>query len=158
MGGVIRLARPEEAPRLAAIVEAAYAPWLPIIGRRPFPMQDDYVARIAAAQAWVLDAGGTIVGLVVIEHETDHLMLDNIAIDPAWQGRGDGRLLLDFVEAEARRRGLAEVRLYTNVLMAPNIALYARRGYAETERRQEKGFARVFMSKTLSGSAATTPH
>jgi N-acetylglutamate synthase-like GNAT family acetyltransferase len=154
---VIRLARPEEAPRLATIVEAAYGPWVPIIGRRPFPMQDDYTARIAAGQAWVLEDAGTIAGLAVIEQEADHLMLDNIAIDPARQGRGDGRLLLDFVEDEARRRGMPEVRLYTNVLMERNIALYARRGYAETERRQEKGFARVFMTKILSDSAATTP-
>ena len=153
----IRPARPDEAPRLAAIVEAAYGPWVPVVGRRPFPMQDDYAARIGAGQAWVLEAEGTIAGLVVIEQEADHLMLDNIAIDPARQGRGDGRLLLDFVEAEARCRGLPKVRLYTNVLMERNVALYARRGYAETERRQEKGFARVFMTKTLSGSAATAP-
>lgn len=145
----IRPARPGEAPRLAAIVEAAYGPWVPIVGRRPFPMQDDYAARIAAGQAWVLEDGGTVVGLVVIEREPDHLMLDNIAIDPARQGRGDGRVLLDFVEAEARRLGLAEVRLYTNVLMARNIALYAKRGYAETARRQEQGFARVFMAKRV---------
>ena len=94
---------------------------------------------------------------MVIEREADHLLLDNIAIDPARQGRGDGRALLDFVEAEARRLGLAEVRLYTNLLMERNIALYARRGYAETGRRQEQGFARVFMAKSLSGCAATTP-
>ena len=154
---MIRLARPEEASRLAAIVEAAYGPWVPIVGRRPFPMQDDYAARIAAGQAWVLEDAGAIAGLVVIEQEADHLMLDNIAIDPARQGRGDGHLLLDFVEAEARRLSLAEIRLFTNVLMERNIALYARRGYAETERRQEQGFARVFMTKTLSGSAATAP-
>ena len=146
---MIRPARPEEAPRLASIVEAAYGPWVPIVGRRPFPMEDDYAARIAAGQAWVLDADGTIAGLVVIEREADHLALDNIAIDLARQGRGDGRVLLDFVEAEARRLGLAEVRLYTNVLMARNIALYAKRGYVETARRQEQGFARVFMAKRV---------
>jgi len=145
----IRLARPEEAPRLAAIVEAAYGPWVPIIGRRPFPMQDDYAARIAAGEAWVLEAGGIVCALLVIETHPDHLMLDNIAVDPARQGKGDGRVLLDFAEAEARRRGLPEVRLYTNLLMERNIALYARRGFVETERRQEKGFARVFMAKRV---------
>lgn len=146
---MIRPARPEEAPALAALVERAYGPWVPIIGRRPFPMQDDYAARIAAGEAWVLEEAGTIHGLLVIETRPDHLMLDNIAIDPARQGMGDGRVLLDFTEAEARRRGLPEVRLYTNVLMERNIALYAKRGYVETERRQEKGFARVFMAKRV---------
>jgi GNAT superfamily N-acetyltransferase len=145
----IRPAAPAEAPLLAAIVEAAYAPWVPIIGRRPMPMEDDYAARIAAGEAWVLEAAGQVQALVVIERHADHLLLDNIAVDPRHQGQGDGRLLLDFVEAEARRLGLAEVRLYTHALMARNIALYAQRGYAETGRRQEKGFARVFMAKRL---------
>ncbi|GGC43955.1 GNAT family N-acetyltransferase [Siccirubricoccus deserti] len=146
---MIRRARAEEAARLAALVEAAYAPWVPIIGRRPGPMDDDYAARIAAGEAWVLEDGGAIHGLVVIETHASHLMLDNIAVDPARKGMGDGRALLDFVEAEARRRGLAEVRLYTHALMAANIALYAKRGYAETERREEKGFSRVFMAKRV---------
>ncbi|HEY0051783.1 MAG TPA: GNAT family N-acetyltransferase [Caulobacteraceae bacterium] len=146
---MIRPARPEEAPLLAALVERAYAPWVPVVGRRPFPMQDDYAARIEAGEAWVLDDAGAIHALLVIETHPDHLMLDNIAVDPARQGMGDGRVLLDFAEAEARRRGLPEVRLYTNVLMERNVALYAKRGYAETERRQEKGFARVFMAKPI---------
>jgi ribosomal protein S18 acetylase RimI-like enzyme len=146
---MIRPARPEEAPLLAAIVERAYAPWVPVVGRRPFPMDDDYAARIAAGEAFVLETEGVIRGLVVIETHPDHLMLDNIAIEPARQGHGDGRVLLDFVEAEARRRALPEVRLYTNVLMERNIALYVKRGYAETGRGQEKGFARVFMAKRL---------
>ena len=146
---MIRPARPEEAPLLAALVERAYAPWVPVVGRRPFPMQDDYAARIAAGEAWVLEEGSALHALLVIETHPGHLMLDNIAVDPARQGMGDGRALLDFAEAEARRRGLAELRLYTNVLMERNIALYAKRGYAETERRQEQGFARVFMAKPI---------
>jgi len=145
----IRRARPDEAALLAALVERAYAPWVPVIGRRPFPMQDDYAARVAAGEAFALEADGAVRGLVVIEAHPDHLMLYNIAVDPTRQGTGEGRVLLDFVEAEARRRGLPEVRLYTNVLMERNIALYAKRGYAETERREEKGFAQVFMAKRV---------
>jgi ribosomal protein S18 acetylase RimI-like enzyme len=153
----IRPARPEEAPVLADIVGRAYAPWVPVIGRRPMPMEDDYAARVAAGEAWVLEEGGAPVALVVTEHHPGHLLLDNIAVDPARQGRGDGRRLLDFVEAEAARRGLPEVRLYTNALMARNIALYARRGYAETGREVQQGFSRVFMAKPVSGSVATAP-
>ena len=146
---MIRLARPEEAPALAALVEAAYAPWVPIVGRRPMPMEDDYAARVAAGQAWVLEEAGAIVGLVVMEDEPDHLMLDNIAVAPAQAGQGLGRVLLDFTEAEARRRGKPEVRLYTNVLMARNIEIYAARGYAETGRGGPPGLRRVFMAKRL---------
>lgn len=146
---MIRPARPGEAPQLAALVAAAYAPWVAVIGRPPAPMQDDYAARIAAGEAWVLEEGGGLHGLLVLETHPDHLLLDNIAIDPARQGMGDGRLLLDFAESEARRHGLAEVRLYTHALMARNVVLYAKRGYAETGRRQEQGFDRVFMAKRV---------
>jgi ribosomal protein S18 acetylase RimI-like enzyme len=155
---VIRPARPEEAPALAALVGRAYAPWVPVIGRRPGPMDDDYAARIAAGEASVLeDAAGTLIGLVVVERHPDHLMLDNIAVEPALAGTGAGRILLDFVEEEARRLGRPEIRLYTHALMARNVAIYEKRGYAVTDRRSEKGFDRVFMAKPVPGSAATAP-
>ena len=144
---MIRRARPDEAPLLRALVERAYAPWVPVLGRRPMPMDDAYEARVAAGETWVLEEAGATNGALVLEEHADHLLLDNVAVEPARQGRGDGRALLDFAEAEARRRGLPEVRLYTNELMERNIALYAARGYAETERRREKGFCRVFMAK-----------
>ena len=145
----IRRARPDEAPLLRALVERAYAPWVPVVGRRPTPMDDDYDARVAAGGAWVLEEAGAVRGVLVLEEHADHLLLYNVAVEPARRGQGDGRILLDFAEAEARRRGLPEVRLYTNELMERNIVLYAARGYAETERRREEGFCRVFMAKRL---------
>ncbi len=148
----VRRARPEEAPLLRALVERVYAPWVPVLGRRPMPMDDDYEARVAAGEAWVLDEAGAVrgvLGVLVLVERADHLLLENVAVEPARKGKGDGRALLDFAEAEARRRGLPEIRLYTNELMERNIALYAARGYAETERRWEKGFRRVFMAKRV---------
>ncbi len=145
----VRRALPGEAPLLRALVERAYAPWVPAVGRRPMPMDDDYEARVAAGQAWVLEEAGAVRGLLVLEGHADHLSLENVAVEPVRRGKGDGRTLLDFAEAEVRRRGLPEVRLYTNELMERNFALYAARGYAETERRQEEGFRRVFMAKRL---------
>ena len=144
---MIRPARPDEAPLLRALVGRAYAPWVPVVGRRPTPMDDDYEARVAAGEAWVLEEAGALRGLVVLVERADHLLLDNVAVEPA--RKGNGRALLDFVEAEARRRGLPEVRLYTNEKMERNIALYATRGYAETGRQDGAGFRRVFMAKRV---------
>ena len=146
---MIRRARPDEAPTLKALVELAYAPWVPVVGRRPMPMDDDYGARVSAGEAWVLEEAGAVHGVLVLEDHADHLLLHNVAVEPARRGEGDGRALLDFAEAEARRRGSPEIRLYTNELMERNIALYAARGYAETERQREKDFARVFMAKRV---------
>ena len=145
----IRRARADEAAALRALVERAYAAWVPLLGRRPMPMDDDYEARVSADEAWVLEEAGALHGVLVLVEHADHLLLDNVAVEPARRGTGDGRALLDFAEAEARRRGLPEVRLYTNEKMERNIALYAARGYAETGRRREAAFSRVFMAKRV---------
>lgn len=145
---VIRPARADEAPRLLAVVTAAYRHYVPLIGRPPAPMVDDYAARIASGQAWVLDAG-EIVGVLVLEETAEGFVLDNIALLPAMQGRGLGALMMAFAEAEALRRGHSEIRLFTNVKMVENIARYQRLGYSETGRSMQKGFERVFMAKRL---------
>jgi hypothetical protein len=56
---------------------------------------------------------------------------------------------LPFVEQMARSRAVRRLRLYTNVLMTRNIALYRLLGFAEVERKTENGFERVYMEKTL---------
>ena len=121
------------------------------MGREPGPMNDDYGRRIAAGQTWVHDHDGDIAGIVVLEDQPDGLLLDNIAVAPAAQGKGYGRQLMAFAEAEARRRGYDTLRLYTHVLMTENIALYQRLGFVETARVQKKGFDRVYMERGIGG-------
>jgi ribosomal protein S18 acetylase RimI-like enzyme len=112
-------------------------------------MDDDYAAICEAGEAHLVEAEGRLLGVIVLEDAPDHLWIDNVAVEPALKGRGLGRLLLAFAEAVAHRRGLPELRLLTNAQMGPNIALYARLGFAETERREEDGFSRVYMAKRL---------
>ncbi len=149
MPAAIRPAVAADAARIAAIVEAAYRPYLERMDRRPAPMDDDYAARIAEGLTFVLEADGEIGGILVLETHADHLLLDNLAVDPARHGQGLGRRLLAFTEAEARRRGYGAVELFTNEVMVENIALYRRLGYVETGRRQDRGYDRVFFRKTL---------
>ena len=146
---MIRKAHPEEADAVGAVVRVAYQHYVPVIGREPAPMLDDYVARIAANQVWVLEDERGLAGVLVLEDGPDCFLLDNIAVQPDRQGQGYGRQLLDVAEAEAVRRGWNAVTLYTNALMVQNIAIYAGRGYVETGRRTEKGFDRVYMEKRL---------
>ena len=72
-----------------------------------------------------------------------------VAVDPKHRGKGVGKALLQFAEAEARRRGYSDIHLYTNVVMTENQLLYSRIGYAEYARREEDGFSRVYMRKVL---------
>jgi ribosomal protein S18 acetylase RimI-like enzyme len=146
---MIRKAHPEEAGAVRDVVCAAYQHYVPVIGRQPAPMLDDYALRIAANQVWVLEDVRGLSGVLVLEDGPDCFLLDNIAVHPDRQGQGFGRRLLDLAEGEAVRCGWNAVTLYTNALMVQNIAIYTGRGYVETGRRKEKGFDRVYMEKRL---------
>jgi GNAT superfamily N-acetyltransferase len=146
---MIRRARADEADAVRKVVFAAYQRYVAVIGTEPGPMLDDYAVRIAAGQVWLLRDADGIAGVLVLEDGPDRLLLDNIAVPPERQGNGLGRLLLDFAEAEAVRRGWNAITLYTHVRMVENIAIYAGRGYVERDRRSEKGFDRVYMEKKL---------
>lgn len=147
---MIRAARATDTAAIEAIVDAAYSTYVERIGKPPGPMLDDYAARIDAGLVCVLeDAEGTVAAIIVLIPKTDHLLLDNVAVRPDRQGNGLGRALIAFAEAEARRLGFAELRLYTHEKMTENIALYARLGFVETGRGQQAGYARVFMRKRI---------
>jgi GNAT superfamily N-acetyltransferase len=135
--------------RVCEIVDAAYHHYIPRIGQPPGPMLDDYSRRIADGQVWVVDDANRITGILVLEEDGDRFLLDNIAVAPDQQGKGVGRVLLEFAEAEAARRGWSEIVLYTHALMTENIGLYRRIGYVETHRITEKGFDRVYLTKRL---------
>ena len=148
-------ATPADTPAIRTVVDAAYSKWIPLIGRKPMPMEADYEALVAGGNVWVMTDGAAVVGVLVLVGEQDHFLLENVCVAPERQGQGIGLKLLAFTEEEARRRGYSEVRLYTNVRFVENIALYARHGYEETHRGVSEGapgqagFERVFMRKTL---------
>jgi ribosomal protein S18 acetylase RimI-like enzyme len=145
----IRAAGPPDAGRVKEIAAAAYARYVPRIGRPPAPMMADYDAQISRGDVWVAVRAGRIVGFVVLLHRTDHLLLENIAADPADQGTGVGARLMAFAEEQAAAAGLDEIKLYTHVTMTENQAYYPRHGYVETHREHDGGFDRVFFRKRL---------
>ena len=77
-------------------------------------MLDDYREVIQHHRVLVLADGANIVGVLVLIRQTQSLLLDNVAVHPACQGRGLGRKLMARAEKEARRLGLTTVTLYTN--------------------------------------------
>jgi galactokinase len=139
-------AGPADAPAAAALVERAYGHYVERIGRRPSPMDDDYEALVDAGEIWKL-RDDALAGLVVLRTVEEHLLVVNVAVDPARQGEGLGRALLAFAEDEARRRRLDELRLYTNVAMTENIALYRRLGWHEFDSSGDGTYSRVHFRK-----------
>lgn len=145
----IRPATPDDLDSVQRIVREAYTPYVPRIGREPGPMLDDYGALIAEGRVRVVEDDGVVQGLLVLIPQADAMLLDNVAVSPAAQGRGLGRLLLLYAEQAAIAAGYGSIKLYTNEAMTENIALYSRLGYAETHRVEEKGLRRVYMVKPL---------
>ena len=145
----IRPATAADVPAIRALVERAYALYVPRVGRRPAPMDADFATHVADREVVVLEQDGAIAGIVVWRPEADHGFIDNIAVDPGRQGSGIGRRLIEFVEGEARRLGLPELRLYTNAKMTENLAMYPKLGWIQFDRRVEDGFDRVFFRKLV---------
>ena len=137
---MIRPADAREADAILALVRDAYGRWVERFGREPSPMHDDYAQRIGDGQTWVLkfEDDGEIIGLIVLKDGPEALLISNVAVAPPAQGEGYGRRLIAFAEAEARRRGFGEVRLFVNVLMGENIALYRHLGFVERERIEDQ--------------------
>jgi N-acetylglutamate synthase-like GNAT family acetyltransferase len=152
----IRTAGSADVAAIHDLVQRAYALYVPRIGLRPAPMDHDYAEKVGYGYASVAEEEGAIVGILVLIPKTDHLLVENVAVEPDRQGEGIGRELLAFAEVSAHDAGFSELRLYTNAAMTENLNFYPRLGYVETGRGGEDGFERAFFSKHLGSKSASS--
>ncbi|MGE0153909.1 MAG: GNAT family N-acetyltransferase [Reyranellaceae bacterium] len=146
----IRAATPQDAAAIRALTRAAYARWVPLIGREPLPMTADYEAAVRQHRFDLLQVEGELAGLIETVTQPDHLWIENVAVAPDHQGKGLGRHLLAHAEELARAAGLGELRLLTNAAFAANIVLYRHLGYViERTEPFRDGGTTVYMSKRL---------
>lgn len=145
----IRPAEPGEAEAIRDIVLAAYAKWVPLIGREPMPMQVDYQQALREHRFDLAVEDGKIIGLIETMPRDDHMWIENVAVAPAAQGRGIGKRLLTLIEQRAIDAGLPELRLLSNGAFAANLVLYTQLGFVvDREEAFMEGFT-VYMSKKL---------
>lgn len=149
----LRSAVKADAPALHALARAAYAGYVECIGGEPRPMNDDYAEVIGSWDVTVGVVDGEIVGLLVCgeDHWYGGFAIDNVAVADSWRGRGLGRALLELAEDKARAAGHDEIRLLAHETMTENLALYARAGYVEFDRRPVGSGHLVLMRKPLPG-------
>jgi ribosomal protein S18 acetylase RimI-like enzyme len=145
----LRSAEAADASRVAELVDAAYGHYVERIGMLPGPMTNDYADVIRNRQVTVAERQGAIVGIIVLTVTDEGFLVDNVAVHPSHRGTGLGRALLQFAEAEAQRAGFDAIYLYTHEKMTENLALYARIGYVEYDRRSQGAFSRVYLRKHL---------
>jgi GNAT superfamily N-acetyltransferase len=125
----LRQAVAADAPAIRELTRSAYAKWVPLIGREPKPMTADYDDAVGKHRFDLLYVEGTLAALIETIREADHLLVENVAVSPSFQGRGLGRRLMAHAETLAATSGYGEIRLYTNERFVENIELYRRLGY-----------------------------
>jgi len=149
----LRQAVASDAAAIRDLTRAAYAKWVPVIGREPKPMTVDYDAAVRRDRFDLLFIADALAALIQTVQEADHLLIENVAVRPGLQGRGLGRRLLAQAEDLARRLGFQEARLFTNGAFAENIALYRHLGYRVTLEEPFLDGTVVHMTKTLDQSS-----
>lgn len=145
----LRRAVAADVPAIRALTRLAYAKWVPVAGREPLPMRADYEAAVRDHRIDLLYKDGELAALIETVAAADHLLIENVAVSPGFQGRGLGRTLMAHAEQLAAVAGYAELRLYTNKLFAANVALYQRLGYRIDREEALNGGTAVHMSKRL---------
>ena len=137
---------PSEYARLSEITVAAY--------RAVGPMPETYVAELADVAGRAVDPGavvlaarmgGSVVGGVTLVVDPSSRLAEHLdpgmagmrmlAVDPAAQGAGAGRALVDGCIQVCRGRGLPRLSLHTHVVFARARGLYERMGFVRTPER-----------------------
>jgi N-acetylglutamate synthase-like GNAT family acetyltransferase len=144
-----------DAPAILALTRAAYARWVPVIGREPLPMTVDYAVAVEAHRIELLEAQGALAALIEMRPEPDHLFLVNLAVAPEKQGAGLGLRLLARAEDVARELLLPELRLATNKAFAANLRFYAAQGFRIDEERPFLNGVGVYMSRLVAPLGAS---
>lgn len=149
-----RLAHPSEAADADRVLRAAFTPYLRRLGREIPPGYYGWLpASIERGDLFVADEGGVVVGVAATERRDRELFLDRLAVDPAKQGTGLGRWLLQRLDEVGTARGDQSLSLITAEMMDHLVKLYASHGFEIVHRgRPDHGkdaHIRVHMVKKL---------
>lgn len=97
-----------------------------------------YTPLLAQGLVWVAEDAGELIGFAACEPFDDGLHLWEVAVCHEHQGRGVGRALVARAVAEARALGLPAVTLTTFRQIPWNAPFYARLGFKEPRRLNER--------------------
>lgn len=120
--------------------------------QRYFSVEDIDREVLGAPERMILEPGGHIVfatagdevvGTGALRHAGDAVYeLTKMAVDPAWQGRGVGRRLLETLISHYRGLGGRSLFLESNSTLAPALHLYQQLGFEHRGRKSDSHYAR----------------
>ena len=128
---LIRPASFDEAPALAALITLAYRVE-DFFVRGDRTDAADVGHRMQRGEFLVLeDPPGVLAGCVYVERRNERGYFGMLSVDPARQGHGLGRTLVDAAEARCRAAGYHEMEIEVVNLRTELPPFYRRLGYAE---------------------------
>jgi GNAT superfamily N-acetyltransferase len=129
---LVRTAGADDVPDLARMINAAF------VIERFFKRGDrttiEEIRELAQHGEFLILEGlrGNALGCVYWTRHGDDGYFGMLSIDPAYQGRGLGRLLIDAVEARCRAAGCPRMKIHIVNLREELPPFYRRLGYVET--------------------------
>lgn len=152
----IRAATSDDVALLREIVADAFAGREAIIGRHPEPLSMDFAHAVVNRYVILAEDAHGACGCLVAHPSADpsgspasDLYIEAVAVRRRAQGAGVGRALMAAIEADARRRGVRTLSLYTTARVAKNLAFYRALGFVEARRTGMSAFERVHFTRAL---------
>ncbi len=119
------------------------------------PGADEIAGRFSGGAMWVAEIAGEIVGTASVLPEPEWLYIRSVAVLPAAQGKGVGRLLMNAIEKYALENGFARMFLYTTYFSTGAIGMYEKLGFKrgrDTTAEEWYGTPGLAMDKILQGN------
>lgn len=104
-------------------------------------------------EIWVVEQNHQIIGCMVLQDKQDTLYLGKVTVQPALQGCGVGRRLLECAESRALAQGKAYLELETRIELIENHRAFRAWGFEKIAETSHPGFDRptsITMRKKIS--------
>jgi ribosomal protein S18 acetylase RimI-like enzyme len=150
-----RQANENEVPLLLAILHAAFEEYR---GRLDPPSgvhaetMESVQAKLKTAKAVIAYVGNEAAGCVFYERESNHIYLGRLSVLPQFRKLGIGRVLINYVEAQAVNLGVPRVQLGVRIALPRLKAYYEKLGYRIVSYEKHPGYTQptyVTMEKNL---------
>ena len=139
----------EDVDLIRDFTRAAYAKWIPLIGREPLPMAADYETALRQHRFDLLYKTNALAALIETIARSDHLHIQNLCVSPKFQRLGLGSQLLNYAQDMAVGENLPALRLDTNKFFTGNVDLYLRHGFSIDWEKPVDGGVHIHMVKQI---------
>jgi ribosomal protein S18 acetylase RimI-like enzyme len=149
----IRLARLRDRHAIRHLIDTAYFRQAEALGIERSLRHIRFWWHILNRRLWVIERRQELLGMIGLLDGSIQLFIFLVTILPNAQHRGFGRILVEFAENEARRRGLTRLQLDTPEGFVNAIEFYRHLGFVDIGRQDRGGYVSVVMMKRLDATA-----